>query len=742
MGLATVKEARLLQRRVRARHLAALMTVWFECVRACRNVLAPLLDFAVRLWIGQTFFVSGLLKISNWDNALQLASSEYPVDWLDAASAAFLGASVEVLGGLLLTLGLATRIAALPMLVLSVLTQLVYRQLDAHLFWSALLLWFAVHGAGALSLDRLFGRGLVSLPLPFMGGLRRVIAWLVQPGTDIVLLVMRLWLAAACIAAAGALPGAFGWVDWLPVASLTPLGRALALALCAMLVLGLCVRLAVAGAAVALNGAAMMNGVFPAADPGLGSTLFLLLAVQGPGVVSLDAWAARWLRRRFPQLQGKPAFALADLPHVVIVGAGFGGLACARALRHAPVRLTLIDRRNYHLFQPLLYQVATAALSPGDIAMPVRSVLRDQANATVVFDEVEGVDTDAREVCTRGGRIAFDYLVLATGASHSYFGRDEWAEHAPGLKRVEDAVRMRSRVLAAFERAEACADPVQREALLTFLIVGGGPTGVELAGAIAELARLGMEKEFRNFDPAQARVILVQAAPRLLPSFPEDLSQEAKRALEALGVQVMVGSRVQHIDAEGITLDGRRIAARSVFWAAGVVASPAARWLDAAADAAMRVRVDEDLRVPGHPGVFAVGDTAASLGWAGQPVPGLAPAAKQGGLHVARVIAASVQGDRPPRSFRYRHLGSLATIGRKAAVAEFGRLRLRGAVAWWLWGIVHVGFLVGVRNRISVALDWCWAYLTYRSSTRLISAETSDVPPAEPSRRADTRVAA
>ncbi|HEU5284132.1 MAG TPA: NAD(P)/FAD-dependent oxidoreductase, partial [Burkholderiales bacterium] len=400
---------------------------------------------------------------------------------------------------------------------------------------------------------------------------------------------------------------------------------------------------------------------------------------------------------------------------------GFGGLTCAAGLRSAPVRVTLIDRHNYHLFQPLLYQVATSSLSAGDIAAPVRGLFRDQFNTDVIYGEVTGVDGARREVIVGAKRVAYDYLVLATGASHSYFGKDEWAPFAPGLKRVEDAIQVRARLLGAFERAESSDDPLERRSLLNFLIVGGGPTGVELAGAIAELARFGMEHEFRHFDPAQARVILVQAAPRLLPTFPEALSEQAQRALERLGVEVLVGSRVEKIDAAGVTVNGQRIPARTVLWAAGVVASPAARWLGAQADNAGRIKVGPDLSLPGLPEVFAIGDTALSEAWNGQPVPGLAPAAKQGGLYVARVIRARIAGRPAPAPFRYRHLGSLATIGRKAAVADFGWIRLSGAPAWWLWGLVHLGFLVGLRNRVSVMLDWAWSYLTYRSGTRLIT---------------------
>ena len=322
-------------------------------------------------------------------------------------------------------------------------------------------------------------------------------------------------------------------------------------------------------------------------------------------------------------------------------------------------------------------------------------------------------------------QVPYDYLVLATGAAHSYFGKDQWAPFAPGLKRIEDATEIRRRILTAFERAEATDDLQEREALLTFLIVGGGPTGVELAGAIAELARFGMEKEFRSFDPATARVILVQSAPRLLPAFPEPLACHAQLALEKLGVQVLLGSRVENIDAAGVAVSGKRIPARTVLWAAGVMASAAAKWLQVAADGSGRVKVAGDLGVPGLPNVFAIGDTAASDAWRGQTVPGLAPAAKQGGAYVASVIQASIETRNAPEPFAYRHLGSLATIGRKAAVADFGFIKLWGAPAWWLWGLVHVGFLVGLRNRVSTMLNWFWAYLTFRGGIRLITGSES-----------------
>jgi NADH dehydrogenase FAD-containing subunit len=384
----------------------------------------------------------------------------------------------------------------------------------------------------------------------------------------------------------------------------------------------------------------------------------------------------------------------------------------------------LIDQQNFHLFQPLLYQVATAGLAPGDIATPIRELFRDDFNIRVLLGEVTGVDTRNRKVMLGDMRVPYDFLVIATGAGHGYFGHDDWAPYAPGLKSIEDATEIRRRLLLAFERAEAEEDIEERRALLTFLIVGGSPTGVELAGAIAELARYGMEKEYRRFNPASACIILVQSAPRILPTFPERLSERAQQSLERLGVEVLVNSRVELIDDQGVSINGERIPARTIYWAAGVVASPAAQWLKVEADNAGRLKILPDLSVPGFPEVFAVGDTALIHAWQGRPVPGLAPAVKQGGAYVARVIRAKLTGRKAPEPFVYRHLGSLATIGRKAAVADFGRVRFSGATAWWLWGAVHIAFLSGFRNRFSVLFDWFWAYLTFRSGTRLITGST------------------
>jgi len=697
--------------------LALLVGLIADAYRLLERSIAPIAELLIRFWLAQVFFVSGVIKVSNWENALYLSANEYPVAWMDPVTAAYLGAATELICPIFLAFGLATRLAALPMLFLAAVIQFNYLALDAHLYWAVLLGWFVVRGAGELSLDHLLSRGLADSALPFAGLLVRVTGIFTKAVKPVYQLVLRFWLGAALV---GVGAGIATWpVNMLPLESVAHLPAVFAVVCALSFIFGFAVRPLVLAAILFSVGMHIM-----AAGGAADSYLLMLLSLMllaGPGKWSLDGLIETRLRQIFPQLEGKPAFALEGLPRVVIVGAGFGGLSCAAALARTPVQVTLIDRHNYHLFQPLLYQVATASLSPGDIASTVRSLFRDYFNVRVLLGTVIGVNTAKQEVMVGAQRILYDYLVLATGATHSYFGRDEWAPYAPGLKRIEDATEIRRRMLSAFERAEATDDPVERQSLLTFLIVGGGPTGVELSGAIAELARYGMEKEFRHFDPASARVMLVQAAPRILPSFPEKLSETAKVSLEKLGVEVVLNGRVEHIDEAGVRVNGQRIAASTVLWAAGVVASPAARWLGAEADTAGRLKVGPDLSVAGQPNVFAIGDTALSVAWKGKPVPGLAPAAKQGGAYVAAVIRARVLGRATPPPFVYKHLGSLATIGRKAAVADFGWLRLSGAPAWWLWGVVHVAFLVGLRNRISVMFDWFWAYLTFKGGTRLIT---------------------
>jgi NADH:ubiquinone reductase (H+-translocating) len=407
-------------------------------------------------------------------------------------------------------------------------------------------------------------------------------------------------------------------------------------------------------------------------------------------------------------------------PKVIIIGAGFGGLEAAKTLSSAPVEIIVIDRQNYHCFQPLLYQVATAALSPADVAWPIRHIMRQQKNATVLMAEVTGIDAERRIVTTRAGPFSFDFLVIATGARNSYFGHDQWAEVAPGLKRIEDATRIRRRILSAFEEAELARDETERKRLLTFVIIGGGPTGVEMAGAIAEVARQTLARDFRRIDPRTATIVLIEAGPRILPSFSERHSTYARDTLVAMGVDVMTSSPVRQCDDRGVDLASSRIEAGTIIWAAGIAASPAAQWLSAAHDRVGRVIVGPDLSLPSFDNIFVIGDTAAVNDPAGRPVPGLASAAKQMGRYVGRRIAARVAG-RPTAPFQYRHEGSLATIGRRAAVVELGPIQLTGFVGWVFWSAVHIFFLIGLRNRLVVAVTWLWSYLTFKRGARLIT---------------------
>ncbi len=412
-------------------------------------------------------------------------------------------------------------------------------------------------------------------------------------------------------------------------------------------------------------------------------------------------------------------------PRIVIVGAGFGGLEVARRLAKSDVRVTVIDRRNHHLFQPLLYQVATASLATSEIAWPIRALLRRYNNITTLLGRVVGVNIQEKTVLLADGdAIPFDTLVLATGARHAYFGHDEWEPYAPGLKTIEDATTIRRRILSAFEHVERAADEASRAGFLTFVVVGGGPTGVELAGTIAELAHDTLRKDFRNIDTKKARVVLVEAGPRILPGFRESLSGYARQALTKLGVEVRLGQAVSECTADGVTIGAEHLPARTVIWAAGVAASPASQWLDAPADRVGRILVSPDLTVPGSPDIFVIGDTAHVEMPDGKQVPGIAPAAKQEGRYVAETIKSRLSegGALPP--FRYTDAGSLATIGKRAAVVDFGWIRFRGRLAWWLWGFAHIYFLIGLRHRLAVALNWLWIYFTGQRSARLITQET------------------
>lgn len=700
--------------------------------RTVSLTLWPPFEVALRLVLAQPFLMSGLIKLGDWDGAVYLAANEYPVSWASPEAAALLGVTVELGAGALLALGLFTRLAGVALAALALTIQYVYLPLDLHLHWAVIGVWFALAGAGPISLDALLKRGLSEAPIPFAHALAATFRWLKDWAAHAWLAFIRYWIGWVFFAS-----GLTKIADWsstlflfeheyqtplLPTALAASLATGFELTMPVLLLFGLFARLA------ALPLIAMTLTIqftyLDHVDHLYWIMLLGLIVTFGPGRFSLDALGSRLLATRLPTLFDPHVWRRSDLPHVVVVGAGFGGVAAARALRNAPCRVTVIDRHNYHLFQPLLYQVATAGLSPADVASPIRELFRDQPNARVLMGRVNGVDRDAAAVSLEDGRdFAFDYLVLATGARHSYFGNEAWEPFAPGLKKIEDATAVRRRILLAFEKAENATDADERAALMTFCVVGGGPTGVETAGAIAELARHGMGGEFRNADPADARVVLIQSGGRVLPSFPEALSSRTQAALEKIGVEVMTGGRVTDIDAEGVSVGDLRIPARTVVWAAGVIASPAGKWLGGDYDRAGRAIVGDDLTPAGADNIFVVGDTALNAAWNGEPTPGLAPAAKQTGAYAARVIAADLAGRRRPGPFRYKHAGSLATIGRSAAVADFGAVRLSGAPAWWLWSVAHVLFLSSARNRLSVAIEWVWAYLTFRRSTRLITGD-------------------
>jgi NADH dehydrogenase len=420
-----------------------------------------------------------------------------------------------------------------------------------------------------------------------------------------------------------------------------------------------------------------------------------------------------------------------SIPHVVIVGGGFGGLAAAQALKRAPVTITLIDRRNHHLFQPLLYQVATAGLSPGDIASPIRWVLRRQRNARVLLGEARAIDVARRTVTLEDGELSYDFLIVAAGSTHAYFGHPEWEAFAPGLKTLDDALEIRRRMLLAYERAERETDPAERQRLLTFAVVGGGPTGVEMAGAIAEIARQTLSDEFRTIDPTMSQVVLIEAGPSILSTFPADLRDKARASLEKLHVRVRENTRVMAVDARGISLGHERLDAATIVWAAGVAASPLAQSLGVPLDRAGRVPVQPDLSLPGHPDVFVIGDLATLDDKDGTPLPGVAPVAQQEAAHAARTIVRTIEGQ-PRRPFRYRNYGNLATIGRAAAIADFGRVHVSGLIGWLMWLFIHIMKLVGFRNRVLVLIQWAAAYFTYQRSVRLITGRQASYLRDEP----------
>ena len=685
----------------------------------------PISDLAIRFFVGMWFLRSGLVKAADWDTALYLAANEYPVSWMSPANAALTGVTIELVGPVLLVVGFLTRPAAIAMATLTIISQAVYVPTTSNLIVAAMLIWYAVAGPGALSLDRVLASGLKTSALPFARPAIIAAEWSRVHLGPIVMALIRIWLGFTLLVFAGLIEPPIAVQTWLPTMIFHGMPAWLAVIAAVFFFTGF-------GAVIVSYALFFLIAFFMIADAHPNVTLFpfLFLAMyeaRGAGVFSVDRAILAWMERNI--LFDRDYADIPDSwPHVVVVGAGFGGLAAVTRLKRLPVRITLIDKRNYHLFQPLLYQIATATLNPADIATPIRSLFRADGNVRVLKGEVSAIDPVAKSLTLASGQgIGFDKLVLATGATHSYFGKDEWGAYAPGLKTIEDGVAVRGTILNAFEKAEASEDPERIRRLLTFVIVGAGPTGVELAGAIAELAKLNVEREFRTVDPASARVVLVQSGPRILPAFPEDLSAKAHAALEDLGVEIRTGGRVTQIGETQVCIGADdTIDTETVLWAAGVAASPAAKWLGAKADRSGRVEVNELMRVLGADGepiehIFAIGDTAQSLAWEGKPVPGLAPAAKQAGAYVSDVVEAELLGAPCPGPFVYKHQGSLATIGRKAAVADFGAFKLSGAMAWWLWGLVHVGFLTGARNRVTVVVNWGWNFFARHSGIRLIT---------------------
>jgi NADH dehydrogenase FAD-containing subunit/uncharacterized membrane protein YphA (DoxX/SURF4 family) len=563
------------------RSLRRSLNLW----RSILAMIFPIVDVLARIGAAKTFLVSGMLGVGDWPVAMELARSQY-AGWL-------LGSGVELTGSILFMVGLLTRPTAAVMLALSLAAQFSYRMADTHLLWAALFAWYVVFGAGAISIDAAIARGLRNSALPFADRAVVLAETVSTRFGPLFKAALRVWLAFAIV---GLAPS-----NWFPVESFASPSRLGAWIVATLLALGLATPLVSSALALICAWEAMSVG----ASLHYASLLFLLLAFSGRGRWSLDAWWQGLVGRQ-PMLPEKR-------PHVVIAGAGFGGLKCASGLKDEAVGVTLIDRNNYHLFQPLLYQVATAGLSPADIAFPIRTLFRDNRAIRVLRGTVTGVDAARRAVMVDGREIGYDYLVLATGATHGYFGHEEWSANAPGLKHVEDAIAIRARVLSAFERAEVATDPTERTRLLTFVICGAGPTGVELAGAIADLAHFGLSHEFRSVDPASARIVLVQAGPRVLPTFPEGLSLAAQTSLEKMGVEVRLNSRVEKVEVGCVIVNSEAMPAGTVLWAAGVVASPAARWLGHEPDSAGRLKVGPDLSVPGHPEIFGIGDTVSAV---------------------------------------------------------------------------------------------------------------------------------
>lgn len=714
---------------VASQHLARLFAALIDVLNFLAGIAWPIIDILFRVWLANKLLIAGLLMAHHWDVSLLLSANEYPVPWLNSKLETFLGIAAEIGAGFSLLFGFFTRLGALAVILLAIATQIYYVTLDTNLFWVALMAGYLLRGPGVISLDHLFAHGFERSPLPFATVIGQFFNKTRLLFSSIYLVALRFWIGVTLlIVSYKAMMPAKNmdiFAAFFPVHSAQLIFSYSAFFFGVLFILGFVTRLISVLSFILVCFA--YHALLGVVDPIYWMMTFAIFFVFGPGAFSLDRVIFAFLKRYYPQLSGRPAFSLDNLPRVVIVGAGFGGIACAKALRHVPVRVSLIDKNNYHLFQPLLYQVATGNLSPSDIAIPIRSIFSDQFNTQVLLGEVTAIDKGKQTLTVSDEQIPYDYLVIATGAEHSYFGKDNWANFAPGLKQIDDATSVLSKIVTTFERAELTQDEEKRKRLLNFVIVGGGPTGVELAGAIAELACFGLQKDYRQFNPALTNIILVQAGPRILPTFSETTSKKALQSLEKIGVKVLLNSKVEEIDDEGVLINGKKTYSKTVLWAAGVSASPAAKWLQVAADPAGRVKVTDDLSVPNYPNIFVIGDTAFSTTWNGKPVPGLAPAAKQQGKYIARVIAQKVYQKSKPSDFKYKHLGALATIGRKSAVAEFNYIKMDGAPAWWFWGFIHVTFLIGARNRSRVIFNWLWSYFTFRANNLLITNSSSEV---------------
>jgi len=673
-------------------------------------VLGPVLNLVVRLWMAQMFLFSAAMQLSGADHSNTPNIYACFEDWLTAQSLAqIVLLSASMVFAALLAAGLASRLAALVLAVFSLAAYGFDAGQAQNLLWALLLLYVALFGAGPLSVDALLARERPQKPESKFSNL-------LQNGF---LFALRQWLVLVILL--GVLePSAAKMVpDFLLQHSfVSGFLEQKAHFVMAVLAIGFLLPGFLARPVAGLMAPILLVMAITTsqAENMYLAALLGFIASSGPGLLTFDHW---WKLDRWPSVDLGPD---EDVPHIVVVGAGFAGLTAVSRLAREKCRITLIDRHNYHLFQPLLYQVATAALSPADISLPIRTLFKGRSNVQVLLAEVTGIDRENCQVLLGHRRVKYDRLIIATGSNPGYHGKDLWEQQAPGLKHIEDATYIRSRLLAAFEHAEDAVDEASKLAWTTFVIVGGGATGVEMAGALAELASHGLRGEFRNFDPAKAKIILLNRGPRCLSAFSKASSKACEKTLNALGVEVRNEVELESIDVNGVSLaDGSKIAARTVLWAAGVTASPAAKWLGVEAKHGGRVPVTSRLSLEDDDRIFVIGDTAAIFTRKGKLVPGLAPAAKQAGQYVAKVLVAQMAGWPPPKPFSYSHQGSLATIGRSSAVADFGWIKISGSPAWWLCGLIHVGFLTGVRNRIAVALQWFWAYLTYHRSTRLIT---------------------